>query len=355
MEFLFSNLPPLRTKNNTFGKAFYDLLNHSVGIDIAVGYVTADSLMELKKAVELCNTQSANLTIGMHYIEKFTELEYRAALDLHSFLKDNHLGSVKLVTPFKYHGKLYSYKNDTGVYAGIIGSNNLSSIIENNRRVYESSLLIDDRDYALQMNQFIQKLNLTAATDIDQLEITDADFKKNNPLLENHEYVRHVEDAEMFSFGKEITDITFDIPITTYEDAPGSNINAFQGKGRINKKTGIIKPRHWYEAELIVPVSITRNSDYPKAETDEATFTVITDDGWKFDCNVSGTNSKNFRSASDNKILGKWLKGRLEAKGVLRVGEPVTKETLEKYGRHTFTLTKTKIPNMWYLSFEVKK
>lgn len=71
----------------------------------------------------------------------------------------------------------------------------------------------------------------------------------------------------------------------------------------------------------------------------------------KFKCKVSGDYSKNFRSENDLKILGKWLKGRLENAGALAVGEKVTQETLRRYGRNTFTLTKTKIPNLWYLDF----
>ena len=84
-------------------------------------------------------------------------------------------------------------------------------------------------------------------------------------------------------------------------------------------------------------------------------FDVITDDGWSFTCKVSGDYSKNFRSEKDLKILGKWLKGRLENFGVLKAGEPVTSETLEKYGRNTFTLTKTTEENIWFLDFGVGK
>ena len=54
-------------------------------------------------------------------------------------------------------------------------------------------------------------------------------------------------------------------------------------------------------------------------------------------------------------ILGKWLKGRLENAGVLKVGEPVRKKNLEEYGRENFTLTKTSKPGVWYLDFGVEK
>ena len=72
-------------------------------------------------------------------------------------------------------------------------------------------------------------------------------------------------------------------------------------------------------------------------------------------CKVSGDYSKNFRSEGDLKILGKWLKGRLENAGVLQVGDPVTADTLRNYGRRAFTLSKTRLPGIWYLDFGVKR
>ena len=179
-------------------------------------------------------------------------------------------------------------------------------------------------------------------------------FREVNPLLEGHEYVKKLPSRDVAEVLLQRTDITFDIPIKPYEDSPHSNLNVFFGKGR-ESKNGLIKPRHWYEVELIVPKSITAQNGYPQESTPEAIFDVVTDDGWSFKCKVSGTNSKNLRSEGDLKILGKWLKGRLENAGVLKVGDPVCRETLKQYGRDTFTLTKTTKPGVWYLDFGVEK
>jgi len=114
-------------------------------------------------------------------------------------------------------------------------------------------------------------------------------------------------------------------------------------------------PRSWYEVELIIPKTITEMPEYPKADSlsDNGSFSVITDDGWRFRCKVSGTNSKNFRSESNLKILGKWLKGRLENNGNLNPGDRVTDETFINYGRSNITMTKIKNSNDWYLDFGV--
>lgn len=351
MEFLFSNYLPMRTRMSTFSDAFYSLLSQAKRLDIAVGYITSDSLIELQKAVEMYDIEQLNLTIGMHYFDKFTAVEYKTAVDLNTFLVSNNIGEVRLVTPFRFHGKLYSYSGSKGCFACIIGSNNLSSIVESNSRIYEASVLIDDPTRASEIYQFINTLNSTSAQNISNLEISQ--FKKANALLENHENVEKVDATALASCISNLTDTTFHIPIKGAEVSPKSNLNVFFGRGRVSTN-GIVKPRHWYEVELIVPKSITSLPNYPQSQTDEAVFDVITDDGWKFSCKVSGDFSKNFRSENDLKILGRWLKGRLENAGALAVGDLVTQDTLLRYGRDTFTLTKTKIPNLWYLDFGVK-
>ena len=353
MEFLFSNYPPMKTDCKTFSDTFYGLIPQTSKLDIAVGYVSSDALIELQKTIELnSNIRTLNLIVGMHYFDWFTKLQYDAAMHLNDFLMSNKLGGVRLVHAFRYHGKLYSYSNDTGPFAGIIGSNNLSSIVDGGVRVYESSVLLRDAAAAKQMNDFISRLMQTSTKNIAELEIDT--FNDENALLEGHEFVEKVSPQKLAAAMCAKTDVAFEIPIKPYEISPQSNLNVFFGKGR-ESKNGLVKPRHWYEVELIVPKSVTSQPGYPQSQTDNAVFTVITDDGWSFKCKVSGDYSKNFRSEGDLKILGKWLKGRLENAGVLTVGSPVTADTLKRYGRNSFTLTRTTMPGVWFLDFEVKK
>jgi hypothetical protein len=343
---------PLKVGGSTFADKFFDAMVDAKQLDIAVGYITADSLIELQKIVEFNNIQRLNLIIGMHYLEKFTKPEYRAAMTLNSFLKENDCGCVKLVTPFKYHGKIYTYSNNDKPVSGIIGSNNLSSIIDSNARTYEASVYIQEPDAVKNMYSFVSELSLKAADDIDTLDIKE--FKEGNPLLEGHEHVEKIIASELEHVkDKLIPNVSFDIPIKGDESCPKSNLNVYFGEGRVSPN-GIIKPRHWYEVELIVSKTITSMQGYPQKDTKEAVFDVVTDDGWKFKCKISGTNSKNFRSENDLKILGKWIKGRLENEGVLKIGESVTHQMLMEYGRDNLTFTKTAIPNTWYLDFGVK-
>lgn len=343
MELLFSNLLPNKTKHRCFHEQFYDDFGVADNINIAVAYITADSISTLKRALEVNSHKTLNLVIGMHYLEKFTRLEYDAAIDLHKFLKTENSGAVKLVKPFKFHGKLYSYSNNSRVFSSVIGSDNLSSILDTKHRVYESSIRLNDDRVAPEINKFILELMRTSSEDIDKCQITE--FKELHNVLEDHEFVEKVTSDEMVKCLSNLTSVRFNIPLKT---EPKSNLNVFHGKGRVGKNM-VEKPRHWYEAELIVNAAITRLADYPKLENGTDVFDVITDDGWKFKCKVSGDNNKNFRSENDLKILGKWIKGRLENAGVLKVGELVTNNTLAEYGRDSFELVKTKIPNTWYL------
>lgn len=353
MELLFSNLPPVRTPFKKFSECFYEQLQIHKGADISVGYITADSLTELKGMVEQNDIHRMNLTIGMHYFEKFTALEYNAALDLNSFLRSNHIGQVNLVTAFMYHGKLYSFIDQNGnAQSGIIGSNNLSSIIDSGHRTYESAILVSQQPIVNQLNSFIADLSERSADVISNIEITE--FRNANPLLENHEHVRKISEPDVESYRNHLSNISFEIPLKGFEIAPKSNLNVFFGEGR-RTPNGLIMPRHWYEVELIVPAEIATLSNYPVSKTAGAVFNVITDDGWEFPCKVSGPNNKNFRSENDLKILGKWIKGRLENAGVLRVGEPVTQQTLERYGRTSFTFTKLEQSDKWYIDFGVRR
>lgn len=358
MEFLFSNYPPAKTKCNTFVDTFYGLIPQASKLDIAVGYVSSDSLMELKRILELNNNiQQLNLIVGMHYFEHFTKVQYKAAMVLNEFLTNNQRGEVKLVHAFKYHGKLYSYSSDAGPFAGIIGSNNLSSIIDAGARVYDSSLLIKEKRQVCQMKDFIDSLSNTASRNIAELEIDT--FNVMNPALDGHASARKVSPIELANIITRLSDIRYEIPVKTELK---SNLNCYHGKGRENTNTHLVKPRHWYEVELIVPIAIRKSEHYPQGTPKgqpDTEFRVFTDDGYSFACQVNGGEkglwNKNLRSSGDLTTLGKWIKGRLENAGVLTIGNVVTDETLRAYGRKTITMTKIKDSEDWFLDFGVKK
>jgi hypothetical protein len=343
LELLNTNLPPLKTSSKTFQETFDELLFECDRLRIASGYITADSIVELQRTVELNRKPGIELIIGMHFFDRFTRKEYEASVGFNNYLLFNKVGRLYLSTAFRYHGKVYSFLKEGKPFASIVGSNNLSSITEYGR-VYETSVLFEDKSTSLELDNLISEL-IRVSKPLELCQITS--FKEYNQSLEGHEGVQKETAVPRLS------DTHFLIPLKVGDSYGKSNLNAFFGKGREDKR-GLIKPRHWYEIEIIVPSEITSRPNYPKSENETDMFDVVTDDGWKFKCKVSGDYNKNFRSEGDLKILGKWIKGRLENAGALKVGELVTEETLRKYGRSDFKLIKTVTDGLWYLDFGVR-
>ena len=359
MEILTSNFPPVETNHKNFNDRFEELFADSDRLDIAVGYISEKSLNYLTDRIYKHGKIVCNIVIGMHYFDRFTRSEFTSAIEMERFLKDNEIGSVKLVKSFPFHGKLYSFSRKNEPSRSIVGSSNLKSILPNNSiRSYEFDLLVEDEYTNKKINKFINSL-IDISPDLSKIDVKISDSKEINNLLEDFCGVKKIENQQIMKNYRDkiIQDKAIRIPIKSCEKAPRSNINTYRGKGRKNQN-GLVRRRHWYEVELIVPKSITDIPWYPKPnETDKKVIiTVITDDGYKFKCQASGDYSKNFRSVGDLTILGRWLKGRLECAGVLKIGEPVTKDVLNKYGRNDVEMSPTSsIEEIWYLDFSTKR
>lgn len=145
-----------------------------------------------------------------------------------------------------------------------------------------------------------------------------------------------------------------------------SNLNVSYAAPRSARKS-----RDWYETQFTVNKSITLLPGYPKKNV---TFYVITDDGYTFKAHTTSDGNKQFSAVGDELILGRWIKGRLAAAGLVspvndtqldrdRRGM-ITKEMLAAYGCDTLVLTKTdqkmededgNLLDVWFLSFESAK
>jgi hypothetical protein len=296
----------------------------------------------------------------MARFEGLTNSQFDAAKDLHAYLNDSAIGNVYISTQFPFHGKVQTFHNRKLVTAGLIGSSNLSNIIPPvglNRGNYEMDLFIDDLVAVTELDGLIWQLFEEAASPLDLI----SNLKlRNDPnhLMNSSFEVESVADDVKDSVWEVAVSQTFEIPIKT---APQSNLNAFFGEGRRNAQ-GFVKPRHWYEVEIIVGQEIQKSAkNYPSNKE----FIVYTDDGYRFVVKTSGDYGKNLRSRDDLTVLGRWLKGRMENAGALSSGAPVTSEVLKTYGRDTMSLTKTtrteldevsdKVLQVWIMDFGVKK
>lgn len=89
-----------------------------------------------------------------------------------------------------------------------------------------------------------------------------------------------------------------------------SNVNVCYAAPR-NKR----KSRDWYETQLTVAKEITHIEGYPEKNVP---FFVVTDDGYWFKAHTTSDGNKQFSAVGDELIMGRWLKGRLAAAGLVQ-------------------------------------
>jgi len=346
IELLGSGYFPVEWRGKTFIDTFDTMLNGAQEISIATGYCSEESIAKLIGLYEKEYTAHLELIIGMHYFEGFTKAQFDGLKYLDEVLKRGERGKVFLANRTKYHGKIYLVKYFPNMYKSIVGSSNISklNIME---RIFDNDVFTDENAITKPLKSFFSELrdkNCVSLTDVNGDEIK---IHNNRDLFENYLDVEKVSPAKLTSLKARasLSNVVFDIPMKTEEK---SNLNVFFGKGRENTANGITLPRDWYEVELIVSKLITSDVSYPHKRE----FTVYTDDGFSFQCKTSGDYSKNFRSAKDLKILGKWLKGRLENSGALIAGKPVTEHVLNSYGRNSMKMSRLN-DDEWFLDFGV--
>lgn len=346
MELIYSSVVPVRYPDvSNFREAFERQMIPASELKMATGYVSEDSLMELKAIIahykDRPERKACDLIIGMHGREGFTRPQYDAAYNLGKYLRDNRLGEVRVCTAFKFHGKVYSFLKNSAPQASILGSSNLSGILGLDAQ-WEADTLLTETSAVTGLITLHNDLARKATKPI--LEFDSPRIIDRHDLLDGRTGVEKANVAEQADAVQQASGVTFAIPLKAEAK---SNLNVYFGKGR-ESPSGAIRPRPWYEVEVIVPVSITSLRGYPQAGHP---FTVYTDDGWKFRCKVSGQNNKNLRSEDDLQTLGRWIKGRMEAAGVLKVGDLISEDMLRAYGNDKLTLKATRDPSKWLLDF----
>lgn len=377
MKLLYSDILPAGLDDNqiTVTDCFNEQISDCDGVDIAVGYVSKAALEKLDALAAEHNIRYINLVMGMYYVEGMPEGTYRTALALNEKWRTAGVGEIRLTRAFKYHGKLYVFHKNGDVKSAIIGSANLGVIkLEaNNRRQYEVSSLTTDPAESREILDLIRKLqdNRCSANIAD---ITDMPIiREVNTSLTGVDTVDQVPQAEVAIYDRHKTEISFILPIKVpafderhMDDGKHftkSNLNVSYAAPRSARKS-----RDWYETQFTVSKSITLLPGYPEKNV---TFYVITDDGYTFKAHTTSDGNKQFSAVGDELILGRWIKGRLAAAGLVtpvndtqldrdRLGM-ITKEMLAAYGCDTLVLTKTdqkmededgNLLDVWFLSFE---
>ncbi len=344
-------------------------------VEVAVGYISKASLIELNNMVKQYSIQKICLNIGMYFIEGMPESSYRTALDVNAEWNQKGIGEIRLVKSFKYHGKAYCFYRDGNIFSAIVGSANLGVIkLEaSNRRQFETAVLINSAEECGQTDRLIQRLKQPICS-ANISEITGMTLiHEENTSLNNIENVEKIPMSEVSLYQEYLTEISFILPLKVpkYEERhlddgkhfTKSNLNVCYAAPRSARKA-----RDWYETQLTVSKDITRIEGYPEKNKP---FFVATDDGYWFKVHTTSDGNKQFSAVGNELIMGRWIKGRLAAAGLVspvndtkadtdRTGM-ITQEMLEAYGCNQLVLTKTTKKaldengnelDVWLFSFE---
>lgn len=376
LRLLYSNILPLATDEGqeTITEAINNQMQSADRIEIAVGYVSRASLEELDLLIEQNNIKNICLNIGMYFIEGMPEGSYHTAIKLNKKWQESGIGEIRMVKAFKYHGKLYVFYKDGKPISAIIGSANLGVIkLEaNNRRQYEISAITEEKTEIEEIVNHIEELKRpNISVNIASIEGMPL-IHETNTALSGIELVTEVPKSNVEFYSRCLAYASFLLPlkVPAYDERhmddgkhfTKSNVNVCYAAPRSKRKS-----RDWYETQLTVAKEITHLEGYPEKNVP---FYIVTDDGYWFKAHTTSDGNKQFSAVGDELILGRWLKGRLAAAGLVTpvndTGEDherqgmITKEMLDEYGCNSLLLTKTDCQihedgntfDVWLLSFK---
>lgn len=383
MPWLYSNMPPLRLEDgqNSIVRWMEEQFQKADAIEIAVGYISQASLDRLDELV--CGKHIV-LTIGMYAIEGISHFSWKKILELNEKWQQAGIGEIRLVQPFKYHGKAYVFLKNGVPFAGAVGSENLSVLRPDSDtyRQYElSSYTYDSEDCEnlLKHIRSVEKPPVSLNVSEKNIRIKFVE-EKNEALNSSIAGINElIAETTAVYLTHKIPKLVFKLPlkVPSYDrrfseekkDYTKSNINVSYAAPRSAKKR-----RDWYESQLTVSKAITSLPGYPV--TDDY-FWVVTDDGFAFAAHTTSEHHKQFAAVGDETIMGRWIKGRLVEAGIvtpindvskdINRTHMITKEMLEQYGTNYIEFAKTtdKVRNtvnsdgpdldVWTLSFPPNK
>jgi len=341
----------LITNDSSFGgkliSQFKDELPLSSGLVIASGYFGAKTISELEASLVKIGSQGVcKILLGMVYFGGVSKKQLNALTDLDIKLRNDNPQNGVFITKKEYHGKVYKFigteKNST-IY---VGSSNFSPNGFEYRR--ECNLLVEDPQLKDNISNYLEFLfNDKDTHNLDEVELSRKSRKKAANIGNLEEFL--IKSNEYPDDEKIIGSCGIKLRV---DDQPISSLNLFFGRGR-KDSNGKYEPRPWYEVELsaikdeinheFYPTNSKKSSEKNSREGDFIMYAKNNKKFYKLKMKVHGDYGKNISSHSGGRsALGRLLKGKLEQKGLLAIGERVTSEVLHEYGNDTVHLHKLK-------------
>jgi hypothetical protein len=344
-EVLIANHPDFGGELST---EFFRLLSDSSTskLRLVTGYFGKETVRKIHEMLDRIPNVSVEIIVGMAAKEGLAETSYDSLIRLHRDLRfarqnaDDRRGVYVFFSGPSgerdrgMHAKAYLFDvgNDKHL---ILGSSNMSYSGFNMKGNIELNLSQTNSPACDEFESFFEFLHQgNLAVEIDSIE--DFPIRGKAKSIRVEKFVSLSRGSKPKDF-KKFPYVDIDL-VRNIDNQLKSNLNCCFGKGRWARATGLVKPRDWYEVELICPTNITSDENYPKGD-----FNALTSDGYRFEGRTSGDYYKNFRSKDDLKILGYWIKGALEDAGSLSDDPqlPVTEETFREYGNSVLRLYRT--------------
>lgn len=327
---LFTNIVPLGVPEEKTIK--YSVKKNMASADevkIAVGYFSTLGLNKLNEWVHKYSVRKITLIGGMYSVDGIPESVYIEMMHIAKIWEKEEIGQILLVNNMNYHGKIYTFWHDNKIERTILGSANLGAIApaSDAQRQYELATIInaptENQLYAEHLEELVK--STTLATDVaTRFKIV----HEKNTLLDGIKEVETLTDSTVDHIKDSVEDVVLKIPIKAPHyinrlNESGSylhsNINVCYGKGRFNKKKNKIEPRDWFEVQITCDAGLVNKEYYPKKDP----FFIITDDNYMFKAHTTSANHKQLSGYGTDRILGRWIKGRLVATGLLKSCEHV--------------------------------
>lgn len=345
-EILFTNYTTASKFKNEFKKKLID----SDRLVIASGYFGYSTLVEFEKdLVNVAKKGDCKILLGMLFHGGVTKKQQEILKKVNKSIRSVNPDSGIFISTSDYHGKIYQFynsaKNRHDLY---LGSSNFSN--EGFASRNECTSYIENENLKSEVSQYLDQLfNEKLAKRIEDVELRSRSSKviKPSKLLKDYE----IKKTEYPDINQSIGVCPIKLRV---DDQPKSGLNLNFGSGRKNTK-GLFAPRPWYEIEIGTSKQDRDNPFYPKTklnakkdggksrEGDFIAYASNDDKFYKFNMKVFADSGKNIATSDlsgGRETLGKFLKGKLEDKGLLKEGEVITSETLMEYGNDTLRLYK---------------
>lgn len=368
---IFTNVAPLRVEENkTIKRKIKENLLKSDKIVIAVGYFSNNGLETLDKWVHEANIKNITLIGGMYSVDGIPVSVFNKIIDINFKWNQEKIGRILLVNNMNYHGKLYTFWKNEKIFKSIIGSANLGAIAptSSTQRQYElATTVTDSNDNEILRNHLSELEKYT--TPANEIEKSFKKIYEENVLLKGIDGVTTLTDETVIDFKRAEDGQVLRIPIKApyYKDRfnddnksnyTHSNINVCYGRGR-KASNGKIQPRNWFEVQITCSRELINLKNYPKKSEP---FFIVTDDNYMFEAHTTSSNHKQLSAYGSDRILGRWIKGRLVSAGLLHAYDNagqdknrdgmVTIEMLERSHMKILELHKTKM-KFWGKEYQI--